>query len=352
MRTSTILSLSFFLVITAFLSCSKKESALIQVPFDGTAHPLKLSEIVENSRIIKLETTDSSLININYFRRAFFNDDYVVIAQIDKVFLFDGQGNFLRTIGRRGQGPGEFTSINATSVDFKNERIYLSSPTTLLCYDMDGNFIEGKKINAYSKDICLRENQLWMMAETVTQSSTENIHFRNLYVFKIDSELNKTDSIHYRSVATQMVWVNPFTDSFLQLDGQMTVYCYEGDYEGFTRDTLTILNNDRLMPFMKLDMSNASKIGSDGAPHLMNIYRSKRYAFAVCFKEQTWFYCYDTKEHKSYFQENGFTDDLYNVNELVLIRASQTDTNCIYYLTPDSSKEEANYMLVIGILKK
>ena len=50
-------------------------------------------------------------------RNVVFTDDNIVVNDFNTVLLFDKKGNFIRQIGRRGQGPGEYLWVHGTAVD-------------------------------------------------------------------------------------------------------------------------------------------------------------------------------------------------------------------------------------------
>lgn len=51
-----------------------------------------------------------------------FTDDNIVVNDFNTVLLFDKKGNFIRQIGRRGQGPGEYLWVHGTAVDGNNRK--------------------------------------------------------------------------------------------------------------------------------------------------------------------------------------------------------------------------------------
>ncbi|MDR2382748.1 MAG: 6-bladed beta-propeller [Prevotellaceae bacterium] len=67
-----------------------------------------LSEIVEDIVFIPLETTEKCL--IGRIRSIHCSNDYIIIIDADpnQILLFDKAGKFIRTIGSKGQGPGEY----------------------------------------------------------------------------------------------------------------------------------------------------------------------------------------------------------------------------------------------------
>jgi hypothetical protein len=100
-------------------------------------------------RVVKLETTDNSLIG-EVSKVEVVNDRIIVLDERDSesVFMFDGQGNFIRQIGRKGRGPGEYTNAVNFVVDYDNSHIIVSDEggRKQLFYDFDGRFIKEYKM--------------------------------------------------------------------------------------------------------------------------------------------------------------------------------------------------------------
>ena len=75
-----------------------------------------------------------------------------------QLFMFDDRGNFVRNIGREGEGPGEF--LNPYCLSATSEKIIVAdnSNMRLQFYDLNGDYINSFKIfNAY-KDIAVSKN--------------------------------------------------------------------------------------------------------------------------------------------------------------------------------------------------
>jgi hypothetical protein len=118
--------------------------------------------------------------------------------------------------------------------------------------------------------------------------------------------------------------------------------------------------NNRLIPELKLKFKNDGIDGSGNKfINLNKIYRSSRYVFSVYNHVQKdynrYFFCYDTKTGKGYHMQDGYTDDIHQIEGRVRIRPFISDTEMFYYLHthigPDDL-EEPNPTLYIGRLKK
>lgn len=101
-----------------------------------------VSELVSELQIIHLENSDSALVSRYH---TFASENYIgVYTMEDEYKLFDKQGNFVRKIGRQGQGPGEYRYLYDSYIDEANHRIYLMPwmQKKLFMYNFDGRFLQ------------------------------------------------------------------------------------------------------------------------------------------------------------------------------------------------------------------
>lgn len=119
----------------------------------------KLSTFSEGIAYITLQNK----IPINSIRKILISQKYIVVVELRKIFLFDISGNYIREIGRRGRGPGEFQYIVDVASDFNTNRIYiLTSNKQILKYSIDGSYsgtlsfdeqIDFDKISSLDEDL-------------------------------------------------------------------------------------------------------------------------------------------------------------------------------------------------------
>ena len=101
-----------------------------------------LSEITDSIRLIKLETSEQSMLgditDIEYDSGIFFCFDSN--KQIFKSFYMDGR--FHSIIGRKGRGPGEFFNPGSFAINRNNKEIWLhDNGKQMLKYDYSGRFL-------------------------------------------------------------------------------------------------------------------------------------------------------------------------------------------------------------------
>jgi hypothetical protein len=116
----------------------------------GQDKEITLSEFVNHIDIIPLEFNDSCILKeirkvVAFDKNLFIIEDH----HPERVYRFDAQGNFLNSIGEKGQGPDEIIELQDFSLNEKEQLIYLldNARKTILCYNFEGQLIEKIKVN-------------------------------------------------------------------------------------------------------------------------------------------------------------------------------------------------------------
>lgn len=121
----------YFLVITLFFLCackSAQEKTVAPYQIDLEQSESSWPQPVE-IKLIPLETNDFSLINA-IDKLIYHQGTYYVFDRMGKkIQLFDEQGNYLRSIAKLGQGPGEYTEPGDIDVDEEGD-LYISDWNT------------------------------------------------------------------------------------------------------------------------------------------------------------------------------------------------------------------------------
>ena len=108
--------LSFLLLTLILASCNNPEKRnqderIFEVSFDNckTSIDLKLSDLVDSFKLVRLETTPASLIG-NYPRIILAKDNIIVI-DMNGIYKFTSDGRFVRKIIKFGRGPEELSTV-------------------------------------------------------------------------------------------------------------------------------------------------------------------------------------------------------------------------------------------------
>ncbi|GHT23653.1 hypothetical protein FACS189430_07270 [Bacteroidia bacterium] len=119
------------------------------------------SKLVKSVSYIPLQTTNDCL--IGQITKLIYAKDliYIYDIQSNKLYQFDKNGQFLRSIGAIGQGPGEYIRIQSFDVNQINGNIsiYCQIKQSILEYTHDGNLVKVEKIGLVIGDFIYYENR-------------------------------------------------------------------------------------------------------------------------------------------------------------------------------------------------
>lgn len=113
---------------------------------------VSLKDLFSRIEVIPLETNDTALMDhVHRIRKVnnkyyILNEDYPGFTYIN-ILVYDAEGNFLHTIGKKGQGPEEYPwLIYDMDIDAEKDLVYMMSPSGMLyLYRTDGSFV--RKMN-------------------------------------------------------------------------------------------------------------------------------------------------------------------------------------------------------------
>lgn len=151
MRKTSVWIMAFCAACMLFSCASEKndkvmnEGGCLIIPFEKgveNVRAIKLSDIAEKVTFIPLETTDSSLVARQMLNNVRLANGQIYVPCSEGLLTFDEHtGKFLRRISRKGQGPGEYTSIRGIEVRDGSESVCLFSGERVMVFHSDGTFI-------------------------------------------------------------------------------------------------------------------------------------------------------------------------------------------------------------------
>ena len=121
-----------------------KDNQVVNIKLARHEVALTDTTFFESARLVRLETNDDCL--IRDIDRIFLCDGKLVVFDDaeDKVFIFDDNGKFLKSIGKKGSGPQEYDQISEVVYLKKQELLCLlcDRPYKTMYFDLSGNFIK------------------------------------------------------------------------------------------------------------------------------------------------------------------------------------------------------------------
>lgn len=222
----------------------------ITLAVDLAKQEVSLKELFSRMEVIPLETHDSCLI-INAEKILFHkNKLYVFDPLRAALYVFDEEGNFIKQISRKGEGPGEYQIITDVLIDSSKENILFLSPYgNILTYDTEGNFIDQKtlpaKPNYYSLTMVAERNTaLWSCVDeeenglSIVNAETmkpvyETWHNDRMIDMGLMKPFYQYDSDSYFSTAYQNVVYR------IKPDSLESAYQWDFGKDNISRDKLT-----------------------------------------------------------------------------------------------------------------
>ena len=137
--------ISIGLCLLLFCSCVDKKPSdgcpVLRVSLER--QEVSMKDLFSRLEVIPLETNDSCLL-VFPDKVLCANGRYEVFDHKRfALFLFDEEGQFVRQVGRRGEGVGEYREVYDVAHDSRNGHICLLSPFwEMFVYDAEGRFLE------------------------------------------------------------------------------------------------------------------------------------------------------------------------------------------------------------------
>ena len=270
-----------------------------------------LSAIGSSIQYISLETNSASLLKT--ILHIELCDSIIFVCDNDKLLKFDTAGRFIKQIGIKGRGPGEYPSIYDFSVDKTNQLIYIAASRIkeTLIFDFDGNFIKSYKVPYIQIQILVYEMNYILYRNPFPDPDAKF----NWYITDSDGKI----LTKFRSF--------PGKDSRSKMIGQSTspMYLFDGKvhFMEYGIDTLYLLNRSAKEPYAIFDLGDLKMdpypvdFDTDALKDKIWVYkifedRNNLYLKVSKGWTSTFYHCiYSKKESETItLKENGFINDL------------------------------------------
>lgn len=176
------------------------------------------TELIKDMNIIPL-VIDSGEVIMSFPQKVEIIDNYVLVLDNNNLFEFDGDGNFLRQIGRNGHG--EYLHLITFTTNNGNVNLIDPSKNSVLVYSINGDFIE--EINAPASALSNAKEVIYANDDRIIISNHIYNDFNNTiteWSTKINT-LNVLDKVSMESSgAREYIGKHPismFSDEFMYI---------------------------------------------------------------------------------------------------------------------------------------
>ena len=360
------------IIVFLFFSCRDVDKGeLLVIPVDTSSDvSLPLSTITDEITAVELDFTEESLINPDGISSVhlFENHIYLPLHLQNKILVFDMDGKFVRSIGSKGQGPGEFLILLKFAIDEKNKRLIVVDYSKIICYDLNGKLLFQTSAVSLEKgklvyDINRVNDEIFVFVDQYKRTDAKGT-FSQPQIYRMNDDFQIIDSLTVRKTYYERLDTYGYIRYLILNNSNTNSYIYFPDHSwqlnkvsnATLRDTLYRFENNQLIPDLKLKFKNVRSSDDDYPTEIVGIYRSDRYVFATYLNHGFFIFCYDTKTGNGYNMKNsGFTDDIHKIDKRIEIHPFANDTELFYYWHTHMDKDdlnEPNPTLYIGRLKR
>jgi hypothetical protein len=306
----------FFIAIVLLLAACKNSSnsdSTFRINVEKSISNIKsipLSTLGKNLKYVPLETDTACL--IQSITNAFLTDSFIFISDYNRLLKFDINGKYLKQIGSKGRGPGEYPSLGNFIIDNNNREIYVLSARIILIYDFDGNFKRDFKIEFPGRQFILNENNELIFHPFNIPTPTTNAVYSWYIIDKMGKIQTKIANTLVRINKALIVPVSP-------------LYMYNGNpyFMEFGVDTLYKYDNHVKKPYAIFQLGNLklppdptmSEVqGINGKIWVSDIRETKKMLFVNLWwnLSDSISNCVFDKSSSSFsiLKENGFVNDI------------------------------------------
>lgn len=242
------------LILATSLSCkekpTKEKSSFYTIPFAEIVknkQEVRLSEFATDAELIRFENIPEAMLG-NVENIEFTKEFIFVKFWQHPVLQFKRDGKFIRNIGTKGKGPGEYNTCFKMSIDEKNERVYIhTGELTMMIFSFDGEYIK-----TFSYPALERYLNFWSR-DSFFVSYFEPLWGQEPYVFMEHNEHGDT----LQSIANHIFWDKGEFGCLSPFEEQNFSYRFENrlHMKGCYNDTVyTYDEKNKIVPKYLIDL--------------------------------------------------------------------------------------------------
>lgn len=133
-------------LMIALMSGCKRPSGQESVSVDFNAQSAGFESIVSSISLLPLENDDRHFLGSSVDMYPIDNCFLLVDRNNCKLYLYDDRGHFLKQLGQKGRGPGEFITIGNIQV-LNQQVVVFAYPGRIYTYNLDGTLVSMEELS-------------------------------------------------------------------------------------------------------------------------------------------------------------------------------------------------------------
>ena len=298
---------------------------------------LKYDDHFCSTKIIPLETTQESL--IGKIEKLYITSDHILVfdSKMMNLLLFDTDGHFIRKIGMKGNGPGEYNFFNDIQFDKVESVVYAHErfQNCIYKYDLSGQLLEKTDRADVDFNSFFKTNDGYWVYSCFKKNNSNGYN-----LMLLDNDLKNIKKKFF----PQKSFLNvSFSSTFMENEGGRAFYIYPSSnviYELVNEDVVPFAEvnfGDKTMPYNLIvnmeDMEEYDNLVSD-KKYLGDIsdfkindkylyFSFNETGFNVSVSKYNCFYNYQSKE--TFIYKNPFIESMkYPVSTNILYASDST----------------------------
>ena len=203
---------------------------------------LTLSQLAHDVEYVQLETNKDCMVDLRYYPKYFFTDDYIFVSNRDHVLKFSREGKFIKKIGSPGRGPGEIDLIRTMSIIPDKNLIVVqkNSARELLFFSFEGELVKTARFSSSFTNIKVMNDENYI-------AYSEGNNGNEKFTFLVTNE-NK-DTISFVNNYTTWVKTSRATVSLMSREFE-PFYLLDNKYffKAKYNDTVYTIENNKIRP--------------------------------------------------------------------------------------------------------
>jgi hypothetical protein len=193
-----------------------------------------------------------------------FGKDYIFLIDNRKGLLkYDYDGNYIQTIGKKGEGPDEYLVLTAIYLDEKENIVLVSHWQKMVVnsYDLEGNFIaSSKKLAGQPISFYKEDSTILVIQEDLNSSEKDGKSIRISSIEPTTLEFKTQENPLYSFTSKFNRFYN-FLNVFGKVNQERLFYMPRVQFSGLIgqKDTIYRMKEDHLIPEYQLDFKDFEK---------------------------------------------------------------------------------------------